>query len=74
MRPRRRGREGAGGVDATASGSGRPEDPVGGGRRGGAAAPVSKFWTMRNGRGMGCGLWGRKRLAMVMNEIHLNHV
>jgi hypothetical protein len=43
VRPRRRGREGAGGVDATASGSGRREDPVGDGRFGGAAAPVSKF-------------------------------
>ena len=40
MRSQRRGRGSAAGVDAAASGSGRQEDPVGGG---GSAAPVSSF-------------------------------
>ena len=50
MRPRRRGREGAGGVGATASGSGRREIRSATGDAAGRWRRFRRFWAMRNGR------------------------
>jgi hypothetical protein len=64
---------GAGGVDATASESGRREDPVGRRRRmrrvGGAGF---EFWPMRNSEEDGRGRWGASWSLSRLNEIRMD--